>query len=204
MYVYRCGMPRCIFSMAQVFPPTIFDRMYRNSVQQTYTDQLTTPRPLQTFEAKSLVSGTFARSTFSETTDVPTILAQIQQHIPSARSDSHTPNFGLDILAQLTTTRQTYVADEKFTIVLDRTDFGHSVGEVELEVELKEGAQDDEKEKAKTAERAHGDIDGFLEKYRWFCQAGPVEGKLSAYFRLRGGRVGHEGEGEEGRKAMKS
>lgn len=56
--------------------------------------------------------------------------------------------------------------------MLDQTDFGHSVGEVELEAE--------------DAEKAHLDIDAFLARYSWFCQPGPVEGKLSAYFRLRG------------------
>lgn len=45
---------------------------------------------------------------------------------------------------------------------------------------------------AEDAEKAHGEIDKFLEKYSWFCQPGPVEGKLSACFRLRGVGVGGE------------
>jgi hypothetical protein len=66
-------------------------------------------------------------------------------------------------------------------LVLDETDFGHMVGEVELEVEEDQ------------AEKAREEIDAFLEMYRWFCGGGdrdgePVEGKLEAYFRrVRGG-----------------
>lgn len=71
--------------------------------------------------------------------------------------------------------------------MLDQTDFGHSVGEVEVEVEVRDDA-----DKAEQAEQAHKDIDAFLAKYSWFCQPRPVEGKLSAYFRLNG--VGSGGE----------
>lgn len=127
----------------------------------------------QTFEAKNRLAGTYNRSTFDELTDPKAIRAQIQRYLPDARVEKE--NFGLDIFAQLVTTRQVYVADERFTVVLDQTDFGHSVGEVELEAE--------------DAEKAHRDIDAFLKKYSWFCESGSVEGKLSAYFRLRGDKL---------------
>lgn len=94
--------------------------------------------------------------------------------------------------------------------MLDQTDFGHSVGEVEVEVKVeaevegKEGGNDAKKveaeaeKEAEQAERAHRDIDAFLAKYEWFFGQrgrGPVEGKLSAYERLKGwGRGGEEEE----------
>lgn len=130
---------------------------------------------IQTIEAKKRISGTYNRSTFDELTDLSVIRNQILHHLPNTPITN--PNFGLDILARLVTTRQTYIADERFTLVLDQTDFGHSVGEIEIEVE----ADDAEK-----AEEAHRDIDKFLARYSWFCQPGPVEGKLSAYFRVKG------------------
>lgn len=139
----------------------------------------------QAIQAKKRIAGTYNRSTFDELTDPHAIRAQIAHYLPlppSTPSNEKNNLFGLDILAQLVTTRQVYVADRRFTVVLDRTDFGHAVGEVELEVE----AEGD-------AEKAHEEIDGFLAKYSWFCQAGPVEGKLSAYFRLRGGGDGGDG-----------
>lgn len=152
----------------------------------TNHDSLTGWFVRQTIEAKKRISGTYNRSTFDELTDLNAIRAQILHYLPPNTSNNsniniNAPNFGLDILAQLTTTRQIYVADERFTLVLDQTDFGHSVGEVEVEVEV-----GDDAEKAEKAEQAHKDIDAFLAKYSWFCQPGPVEGKLSAYFRLNG------------------
>lgn len=45
-------------------------------------------------------------------------------------------SFGLTRMARFTTNREAWKADKKFKIVLDKTDFGHSVGEVELELEM--------------------------------------------------------------------
>ena len=93
----------------------------------------------------------------------------VQQHLPDRAIQEK--SLGLDILAQFITTRQCYVADDRFSLMLDETNFGHSVGEVELEVE--------------DSSLAHRDIDAFLKKYSWFCCGGPVEGKLSAYLKLQ-------------------
>ena len=60
--------------------------------------------------------------------------------------------------------------DRAFNIVLDVTDFGHEVGEVEVMVE------------EAGAEKAHGDIEGFLKRYPWFFDRGSPKGKLTAYF----------------------
>ncbi|KAL8697833.1 MAG: hypothetical protein Q9201_006902 [Fulgogasparrea decipioides] len=121
-------------------------------------------------EAKVRISGDFARSTFDEITDRKTITDLIRPHLPQF-SEGH-ENFGLDRLAEFTTTRQDFRADDKFAIVLDYTDFGHSVGEVEL--------------MAEDEATAHQEIDGFLSQYQWFFQKGRTEGKLAAYFRVHG------------------
>lgn len=77
-------------------------------------------------------------------------------------------DFGLDAMAGFETHRLTLLADGKFTVVLDFTDFGHVVGEVEL--------------MAEDAERAHGDIEAFLKEYAWFFDTEKPKGKLTAYF----------------------
>lgn len=54
----------------------------------------------------------------------------IKQHIPTcAGPDIY---FGLGEMCRFETHRRSFVADEKYTVVLDKTDFGHTVGEIEL------------------------------------------------------------------------
>ncbi|KAL8728069.1 MAG: hypothetical protein Q9181_005480 [Wetmoreana brouardii] len=123
-------------------------------------------------EAKVRISGDFARSTFDEMTDRKMITDLIRPHLPQFNEGKE--NFGLDLLAEFTTTRQDYKADDRFAIVLDYTDFGHSVGEVEL--------------MAEDEATAHAEIDSFMAQYPWFFQKGngKTEGKLAAYFRVHG------------------
>ncbi|KAG7008518.1 hypothetical protein G7Y79_00005g016590 [Physcia stellaris] len=113
-----------------------------------------------TLEAKIRVSGDFHRSTFEETTDQTLIRDLVRRHVPQYNEEK--PNLGLDILAKFMTMRQAFRADGKFGIVLDHTDFGHSVGEVELM------AEDEEK--------AHREIDTFMARYPWFFEKGKTEG----------------------------
>ncbi|KAL8784927.1 MAG: hypothetical protein Q9213_003669 [Squamulea squamosa] len=119
-------------------------------------------------EAKVRISGNFSRSTFDEIIDHKQITDTIRPHLPQFNMKKQ--NLGLHLLAKYTTTRQEFRADDRFTVVLDRTDFGHSVGEVELKME-------DEAE-------AHQEIDLFMARYPWFFTNGKAEGKLEAYFRV--------------------
>ncbi|KAL8644516.1 MAG: hypothetical protein Q9210_007214, partial [Variospora velana] len=98
-------------------------------------------------EAKVRISGDFARSTFDEITDPHTIAGLIRPHLPQFSAEKQ--HCGLEVLAEFMTTRQDFRADGKFAVVLDCTDFGHSVGEVELMAE-DEGA-------------AHREIENFME-----------------------------------------
>ena len=111
--------------------------------------------------------GTILRSTFSETKDRNQIRELVRTHFPDPSRDFHN-QFGLGVMAEFKTHRLTYLADGKFTVVLDCTDFGHSVGEVEL--------------MAEDAEKAHKDIDAFFEEYAWFFDTSKPKGKLTAYF----------------------
>ena len=60
------------------------------------------------------------------------------------------------------------MADGKFNVALDKTNFGHAVGEVEL--------------MAEDAPRAHKEIEDFMKEYTWFFGNEPPKGKLTAYF----------------------
>lgn len=80
--------------------------------------------------------------------------------------------------------------DDDFDVMLDRTCFGHAVGEVEL-IAGRAGTETDD-----DAGEGHQRIDDFMRKYAWFFGGGEggkkVKGKLSAYFE----RFGGEGKGE--------
>ncbi|KAI9766682.1 MAG: hypothetical protein M1840_006326 [Geoglossum simile] len=101
------------------------------------------------WEAKRQTEGDFIRSAFEEINSLGRIHDLICRYLPG--SPNARKNF-----------------DRKFSIMLDETDFGHSVGEVELEAE--------------DAVEAHKEINAFLDKYSWFFQKERPKGKLTAYF----------------------
>lgn len=119
------------------------------------------------WEAKqSLPGSSFVRSSYEETRNVDRIRQMIKQHFPNWVGSNE--SFGLKEMCRFETHRRSFLADGKFTVVLDETDFGHTVGEVEL--------------LAEDANRAHADIDAFLARYTWFFDCSNPKGKLTAYF----------------------
>jgi thiamine-triphosphatase len=80
--------------------------------------------------------------------------------------------FGLDMIADFTACREKYHAGSRFHVVLDHTNFGHRVGEVEVMALSADAVQ------------AQHDIDAFMAKYAWFFVSTggrPIRGKLAAY-----------------------
>lgn len=139
------------------------------------------------WEAKSRLDGDYINSTFNELSERQDIEAIIKKYCSQADVASH--NFGLQEIAQFTTTRDTWKADDRFKIILDDTDFGHSVGEVELVAAIKTTSDDQSLEalQKSVTKKMHSDIDNFMKRYPW---AFPVEeplGKLSAYFAWKRG-----------------
>lgn len=115
-------------------------------------------------------------SRLQEISDHTTIAEKI--HSLTGQTIPQSSNFGLSRLAGFSTTRQTWLADDEFTLVLDRTDFGHTVGEVELEINAR---VHDSEEAEKLMTEMDMKIVEFLERYKWaFSEAIPV-GKLTAY-----------------------
>ena len=120
-----------------------------------------------TWEAKQSMPGSsFVRSTYDETKDPSRILQMVRNRIPKCPGPDQC--FGLEETCRFETHRRSFLADGKFTVVLDETDFGHSAGEVELL------AEDENK--------AHADIDAFLARYAWLFDCSKPKGKLTAYF----------------------
>jgi len=78
--------------------------------------------------------GNFQDSRFKELSDPHEIGKQVRT--TTGRVCSEREFFGLDRIAAMCTTRRTWLADDRFTIALDAMDFGHEVGEVELQSKL--------------------------------------------------------------------
>lgn len=102
--------------------------------------------------------------------------------------DVNAPTFGMPVWARFVTFREQWLADSAFKVVFDRTDFGHAVGEVELEQAV---LVDDEAIGGATSLRAasikmDGRVEEFMRRYAWAFPATHPVGKLSAYFALKG------------------
>ncbi|KAL6715550.1 hypothetical protein ACLMJK_006511 [Lecanora helva] len=109
----------------------------------------------------------FMRTTFKETQDPNEIFQLVRKCLPKAPNADR--NFGLETMCQFTTCRKSFLAENKFNVVLDEMDFGHRVGEVEL--------------LAEDAEKSHADIAAFMAQNAWFFDvASRPKGKLTAYF----------------------
>jgi thiamine-triphosphatase len=129
------------------------------------------------WQMKIRKGGDRVNSKFQETSDVNAITTAVQS--VSSKTVRAENCFGLRVLADIPFTRQTWIADTDFKVVLDQTEFGHTVGEVELEVELD---REDEDRAQSVMHEMDSRIAQFLNRYRWaFSDAAPV-GKLSAYF----------------------
>ncbi|KAF7920910.1 hypothetical protein EAE99_007762 [Botrytis elliptica] len=127
----------------------------------------------RSWEAKHRQDGNFLRSSFYETDKVHEIKRLISTHTHLGYNAGPDANFGLKSICRYCTTRETFLADDRFFIMLDLTDFGHWVGEVEIQTH-------------QTA-AALLDIDVFMQKYSWFfANRGIPKGKMTAYFELFG------------------
>ena len=144
----------------------VFEDTYYDSANILSTNSLWVRRRDRQWEAKKRIAGNYTWSTFEEIADTNRIHTLVKQHFPNAPGVE--ANFGLGILCRFETTRQEFLADDKFTVALDRTNFGHSVGEVEIMAEDDSNAQEE--------------IDSFLTRYSWFFNTEKPKGKLTAYF----------------------
>lgn len=142
------------------------------------------------WQAKVRQGGDYTNSQFGELSEPQEIAQMIRKCNLEAGSPSK--DFGLQKSAQYTTTRETWKADDKFEIVLDTTDFGHSVGEVELQ-QVTETSGDGELPLAARqamAKEMDCQIEAFMRQYSWAFPSGKPVGKLSAYYAWKRGGDG--------------
>jgi thiamine-triphosphatase len=129
------------------------------------------------WQAKIKNGGNYNNSRFEETSNINDIAKHVRDL--TGFSQPVSAFFGLSPIAAITTHRESWKADEKFKIVLDRTDFGHVVGEVELEEEVD---VEDRCHMNKIMTMMDHDIAQFMLRYAWAFTSGTPTGKLSAYF----------------------
>ena len=136
------------------------------------------------WQAKVRQNGDFTKSQFEEVAEAD----EISQIIKDMDLGAHTAssNFGLEEIARYTTFREIWRADNKFEIVLDTTNFEHTVGEVELQqtVTLDDDSAGDGSRFARQAMMANMDqeLEEFMSYYSWAFPSDKPVGKLSAYF----------------------
>lgn len=138
------------------------------------------------WQAKIKKGGDFNNSKFEELSSIDDIAAFVKR--ATGIDGRETINFGLQPTATFSTTRRTWVADDEFHVVLDTTDFGHQVGEIELQKTLagENGGAPTERQKQQEMQIMDGRIVAFMKTYTWAFSPGEPKGKLTAYFeRLR-------------------
>lgn len=128
------------------------------------------------WQSKIRQKGDYMQSAMKEVEDTRTIAKEVCNVTGVLEASENA--FGLAKLADITTNREAWKADGRFNIVLDRTDFGHTVGEVELEQPEPEIAS----HTTKDLQCMETEIQEFMDRYSWAFDRGPAKGKLTAFF----------------------
>ncbi|RAH40228.1 thiamine-triphosphatase, partial [Aspergillus brunneoviolaceus CBS 621.78] len=163
----------------------IFHDTYYDSADFLSARGVRVRRRNNTWQVKIRRGENYSNSRFEELSTTAAISAYLAELTGETRSDA-TNQFGLTPMASFTTLRESWTADNDFTIVQDVTDFGHTVGEVELE--LRWNCRDDrpriERERCRASKTAEMDerIPAFMRRYYWAFCVGVPKGKLTAYF----------------------
>ncbi|KAL7899854.1 CYTH-like domain-containing protein [Trichoderma sp. SZMC 28014] len=134
------------------------------------------------WQAKIRKGGNFNNSRFEELSSIEDIAAYIKR--TTGIDGGQVANFGLQPIATFSTTRETWVVDDEFHVVLDTMDFGHQVGEIELQKTLAgdNGSAPTEKRKEQEMQIMDDRIVDFMKTYAWAFSPGEPKGKLTAYF----------------------
>ena len=134
------------------------------------------------WQAKVYKGGNYVKSQFEEISSRTQIAEYVRKFSKIEDRASQGHQFGLDMIAHMRTTRLSWTAGD-FKMVLDTTQFGHEVGEVELEqvVEAEDGSSDDIRIRAEMEAK----IEDFMNRHRWAFAIGTPKGKLSAYFEMK-------------------
>ncbi|OBT71264.1 hypothetical protein VF21_09931 [Pseudogymnoascus sp. 05NY08] len=132
------------------------------------------------WEAKIRTGGDFINSAFAEIDGNNAVNEIIKQNF-SDFADGAAIEEILTPCAEFATDRESWMIDGKFKVDVDKTDFGHTVGEVELTRTLEYVNEEEEKLK-ELKEKMDQEIKLFMQSYPQAFPVGRPVGKLSAYF----------------------
>ena len=183
--VANTGQPpfKIVHTLAQ---RTIHDVYYDNPSRSLIKAGIWVRRRNGSWEAKVKKGGDFINSMFEELSGPDLVRRCVQDVIGKGASEKDF--FGLDAIATLSTVRQSWIADGEFKIVFDTMNFGHTVGEVELQEDFHfsptaNGSKEDQiREKMTEMDKR---IEVFMDRYHWAFRPGVPKGKLMAYFELQ-------------------
>jgi len=174
------------FKSIRILPQkTIHDVYYDNSSGSLISAGIYVRQRNGIWEAKVKRGGDYTNSMFEELTGTGPVRRCVMDVI--GKEGCEKEHFGLIPIATLFTDRQWWIADNEFKIVLDTMDFGHTVGEVELQEEVQFTAtansliEQQKREKMKEMDKR---IEAFMDRYSWAFHLGVPKGKLTAYFEL--------------------
>ena len=164
---------------------TIHDVYYDNSSGSLISAGIWVRQRNGFWEAKVKRGGDYTNSMFEELAGTEPVRRCVMDVI--GKEDCEKDHFGLDPIAALSTVRQSWTADNEFKIVLDTMNFGHTVGEVELQEEVQFTAANPSIEQQKREKMKEMDkrIEVFMDRYSWAFHLGVPKGKLTAYFELQ-------------------
>ncbi|KAH8197333.1 hypothetical protein TruAng_008499 [Truncatella angustata] len=140
------------------------------------------------WEAKIRTGGNFINSAFREIGGDKAVTEVVQKNL-TVTADGAGIEKLLEPCAEFITDRESWIIDGKFRVDVDTTDFGHTVGEVELTAFLQSasGEQGEEQEEEKNLrEKMNQEIKAFMQTYPPAFPTGRPIGKLSAYFQKVG------------------
>ncbi|KAL1616635.1 hypothetical protein SLS56_011338 [Neofusicoccum ribis] len=173
------------FQTLTAFRPQAFTDVYYDKSNMLSSNGVWLRERDGNWQAKIRLGGNFNNSKFEEVTDLLEISRHLRALLGAKISGGPDEHFGLDVLAALSTMRRSWLADGEFKIVLDTTDFGHTVGEVELERSVlfhtKAGLGVAQQKEAMMKEMDKM-ITKFMDHYSWAFCPGVPKGKLTAYF----------------------
>lgn len=141
------------------------------------------------WESKVKVGGDYKNSQFQEVKGITAVNAVISKYLQGLDCKALTRHrtlpalmdaYNITPVVDFETTRDSWTVDNEYTVVIDTTDFGHTVGEVELENDAPEILP----EVAKNAllKQLDEKIVSFMRHYPWAFPTGQCKGKLTAYF----------------------
>jgi len=159
-----------------------FEDTYYDHVDTLFSHGIWLRNRSGTWQAKIRCGGDMVNSQFKELSSVDDIRVLVERH--SQCTGSEADAFGLTKFARFVTQRRSWTVDEGFEVVLDETDFGYTVGEVELQRDISGGEENvaGENEQAMEMDR---EIKRFMDRYRWAFPTGTPVGKLASYCAMK-------------------